>query len=69
MSDQAEPETTRQVMLEAADACSTFDGPTPRQALEFLIRMECAREGLPKPDFDEFPQSELRQRIQATIDG
>lgn len=62
-------ETVRDVILAAAEASSQHEPPTAREAMQMMIRMECARAGLPKPDFDAYPQSDLRERIAETMNG
>lgn len=60
-------ETTRDVLRDALEMHATHEGPTPREALQITIRMECARAGLPKPDFNHFPPWDLATSYMASI--
>lgn len=52
-------ENTRDVLREAMALHGSHEAPTAREVLAIQIRLECARNGLPKPDFNHFPPSEL----------
>lgn len=56
-------ETTRDVLTAAVKAATTHEPPTPREVLQIMIRMECARAGLPRPDFDCFPPDAVHEQI------
>ncbi len=60
---KAPSEKLGNVLREALKAVSAHEGPTAREALQFSIRMECARLGLPKPDFDCFPPEDVVNQV------
>jgi len=69
MADEPTHETTRDVLRAALELHGQHEAPTARESLEIAIRMECARAGLPKPDFDHFPAGELASSYMSSIGG
>ena len=52
-------ETERDVLRDALALHGDHEGPTPRDVLGIVIRMTCARNGLPRPNLDFWPPAEL----------
>lgn len=61
-------ETEHDVLKAALELHATHEEPTPREVLSLQIRGICARAGLPKPDFDHFPPSELASSYFESLD-
>lgn len=62
-ADANTTETPRDVLSAAVKAATTHEPPTAREVLQIMIRMECARAGLPRPDFDCFPPDAVHEQI------
>lgn len=58
-----EPEGSRYVLIDALSLATDAEAPTPRDVLKIVIRLECARAGLPKPDFDCFPPEAVINQV------
>lgn len=56
-------ESTRDVLMSALMKVSEVEAPTPREVLRFVIRFEAARAGLPAPDFDCYPPSDVMTQV------
>lgn len=58
-----ETETTKDVLMDALTKVSEFEGPSARDVLKLLIRFEAARAGLPAPNFDVYPPSDVINQV------
>lgn len=67
-ADVREYETERDVLRASLEAYGSHEAPTAREVLELQIRDACARQGLPKPDFNHWPGSEMATHYFSTID-
>lgn len=58
-----ETESTKDVLMDALTKVSEFEGPSARDVLKLVIRFEAARAGLPEPNFDVFPPSDVINQV------
>jgi len=62
-NDAPDTESTRDVLIDALTKVSEHEPPTSREVLQIVIRLECARAGLPKPDFDCYPAGDVLNQV------